>query len=243
MATPFCAGPANIKQEPVAARKLALSCMDARQNKFEVELFIRPSSTGKALFGILVLSRTPYLALPQPLKKSNSASFEVEVRPDLAPLAALRFKELVDAKFFKGVRFFRVIEGFMAQFGISGKPDIAAQWRERKMVDDPVKGSNTRGWLSFATSGKDSRTTQMFINFVDNTNLDGMGFAPFAQVKGSGMKVVDKIFSGYGEGAPSGNGPEQGRIQSEGNKYLKKDFPRLTWIKSATLVDADGKEL
>lgn len=177
------------------------------------------------------------------LAPGSSASFEVEVRPDLAPLAALRFKELVDAKFFKGVRFFRVIEGFMAQFGISGKPDIAAQWRERKMVDDPVKGSNTRGWLSFATSGKDSRTTQMFINFVDNTNLDGMGFAPFAQVKGSGMKVVDKIFSGYGEGAPSGNGPEQGRIQSEGNKYLKKAFPKLSYITDVRYAEARAEEL
>ena len=126
---------------------------------------------------------------------------------------------------------------------MTGKPEIASEWREKKMVDDPVKGSNTRGWLSFATSGKDSRTTQMFINLVDNTNLDGMGFAPFAQVKGDGMKVVDQLFSGYGEGAPSGNGPEQGRIQSEGNKYLKKAFPKLSYITDVRHGSAQAEEL
>ncbi len=118
----------------------------------------------------------------------------------------------------------------MAQFGIHAKPETAAKWRDKTMVDDPVKQSNKRGYISFATSGKDSRTTQMFINFADNSNLDGMGFAPFGVVKGDGMKIVDQLYAEYGEGAPSGGGPEQGRIQSEGNKYLKRAFPKLSYI-------------
>ena len=150
------------------------------------------------------------------LGSGQKGEFEVEVHPEWAPLGAARFKEMIDDNFFGGVRFFRVIAGFMAQFGIHPKPDVAAKWRDKKLVDDPVIEKNLRGYISFATSGKDSRTTQMFINLVDNTNLDGMGFAPFAKVVGDGMATVDRIFPGYGEGAPSGGGPEQGRIQSEG---------------------------
>ena len=170
------------------------------------------------------------------LSNGVSGSFTIEVHPEWAPLGAERFLELVDTPgFWKGVRFFRVIEGFMAQFGIAAKPDVAAVWKTKTLKDDPVIKSNNRGYISFATSGKDSRTTQMFINLVDNSNLDGMGFAPFGQVVGTGMEdVVDKIYSKYGEGAPSGKGPEQGRIQSEGNKYLKKQFPNLSYIKSVT---------
>ena len=154
-------------------------------------------------------------------------SFTVEVHPEWAPLGAARFQELVEANFFPGVRFFRTIKGFMTQFGINGKPEIAAQWREKKIADDPAAGlSNKKGYLSFATSGKDSRTTQIFINLVDNANLDGMGFTPFAIVTEGGMEVVDKIYSGYGEGGSGdgldGRGPSQGRLQEEGNKYLKK---------------------
>ena len=151
--------------------------------------------------------------------------------PAWAPLGAARFRELVDSNFFNGVRFFRVISGFMAQFGISGKPDIAAQWREKKLKDDPVVKSNLRGFVSFATSGKDSRTSQMFINFGDNSRLDGMDFAPFAEVLGDGMKVVDRIYSGHGET------PDQGQIQSDGNKYLRRNFPKLSYIDRATVVE------
>jgi peptidyl-prolyl cis-trans isomerase A (cyclophilin A) len=170
----------------------------------------------------------------------KSASFTVEVHPEWAPLGAARFLELVEEgdTFWKGIRFFRVIEDFMAQFGIPGKPELAAEWREKSINDDPVVKSNERGFLSFATSGKDSRTTQMFINLVNNANLDGMGFAPFATVTGDGMDVVDQLYSGYGEGAPGGNGPDQGRIQSEGNKYLKKQFPNLSYVKSVKRVDS-----
>merc|ERR1719197_591670 len=113
----------------------------------------------------------------------------------------------------------------MAQFGIHGKPSKAAEWRTKTLTDDPVIESNKRGYISFATSGPNSRTTQMFINFADNANLDGMGFSPFAEVT-SGMDVVDKINQEYGEA------PDQGRIQAEGNGYLSKDFPDLSFVKS-----------
>ena len=168
----------------------------------------------------------------------------LEVHPEWAPLGAARFREMLDdPKFFKGLRFFRVIAGFMAQFGIAGNPKEAAKWREMKIQDDPVVKSNERGYVSFATSGPNSRTTQMFINFGNNANLDGMGFAPFAKVV-SGMATVDQIYDGYGEGAPSGNGPNQGRIQSEGNRYLKKEFGKLSFITKATILeDAANTEL
>ena len=165
------------------------------------------------------------------LSKGTVDTFTVEVYPKWAPLGAVRFKEIIEAEIWKSARFFRVVSGFMVQWGIPGKPAVAAEWRENKIKDDPVTASNTRGMITFATSGKDSRTTQVFINFVDNTNLDGMGFAPFGKVI-KGMDIVDKIYSGHGET------PDQGRIQSEGNKYLKLQFPRLSYIKSAKIVGA-----
>ncbi len=174
----------------------------------------------------------------------KKGTISIEVHPDWAPLGAARFLELVDSGFFTGVRFFRAIKGFMAQFGISGNPEIAAEWRDKKLLDDPVTQSNTRSYLSFATSGKDSRTTQIFINLSDNKNLDGMGFAPFAIVVGGD---IDLIHTGYGEGGSGdgsdGKGPSQGRLQSEGNKYLKKTFPRLSYIESASRRVAPAAEL
>jgi len=127
-----------------------------------------------------------------------------------------------------------VVKGFMVQFGISGDPATMAKWREARIADDPVRQSNKRGFITFATSGPDSRTTQVFINFKDNDRLDSMGFSPFGQVV-SGMNVVDSLFADYGEGAPRGSGPEQGRIQTEGNAYLTKSFPKLDYIKKATI--------
>ena len=165
------------------------------------------------------------------LSSSSVGTFVMEVHPEWAPLAAARFGEMLDSGFFKGVRFFRVVSGFMAQFGIHGNPAVAAQWRERKMADDPVVESNTRGTVSFATSGPDSRTTQMFINFADNSRLDGMGFSPFARVV-AGMETVDAINAEHGET------PDQGRIQAEGHKYLRSAFPRLSFIRDAVRVPA-----
>ena len=159
----------------------------------------------------------------------------IEVQRDWAPHGADRFYELVQNGYYNDVAFFRVIGGFMAQVGISGDPALNAKWRENRIPDDPVKGSNTRGTVSFATSGPNSRTTQFFINFGDNSRLDAMGFAPFGKVKD--MAPVDALYDGYGEGAPRGRGPAQGRIQAEGNAYLKKDFPKLDYIKSARVIE------
>lgn len=167
--------------------------------------------------------------------ETSKGSFTVEVTRSLAPNGADRFYNLVRSGYFTDVQFFRVISGFMCQFGIHGDPKVSAAWREARITDDPVKGSNTRGAITFATAGPNTRTTQLFINFADNTNLDGMGFAPFGKVT-QGMDVVDSIFSGYGEGAPRGSGPNQQRIQMEGNSYLKKEFPKLDYIKSASIV-------
>src|ERR1700739_422815 len=162
---------------------------------------------------------------------TTKGSFTVEVTRSLAPNGADRFYNLAKSGYFKDIAFFRVIPGFMCQFGIHGDPSVSAKWRDANIPDDPVKGSNTRGTITFATPGPNTRTTQLFINFGDNTGLDGQGFAPFGKVTDNGMNVVDKINGEYGEGAPSGAGPDQGRIQMEGNAYLKKDFPHLAHIK------------
>jgi peptidyl-prolyl cis-trans isomerase A (cyclophilin A) len=128
-----------------------------------------------------------------------------------------------------------VIEGFMAQIGIQGTPAIDAPWMNARIKDDPVKESNKRGFVSFATGGPNTRTTQFFINYRDNSNLDKMGFAPFGEVV-KGMDVVDQFYNGYGEGAPQGKGPQQGRIHAEGNAYLNKEFPKLDYIRTATIA-------
>ena len=167
---------------------------------------------------------------------TTKGKFIVEVTRALSPNGADRFYNLVRSGYFKDIAFFRVIPGFMAQFGIHGDPKVATAWRTATIPDDPVKSSNVRGAITFAKTGApNSRSTQFFINFGDNKNLDGMGFAPFGKVT-EGMDIVDKINGEYGEGAPRGRGPEQGRIQSQGNVYLKKDFPNLDYIKSVTIV-------
>jgi peptidyl-prolyl cis-trans isomerase A (cyclophilin A) len=152
-----------------------------------------------------------------------------------APLGAERFHELVTTGFFNDIAIFRVIDGFMAQFGIHGDPIVSAKWRDNQIKDDPVTQSNSRGMVTFATSGPNTRTTQLFINFGNNNRLDGMGFSPFGTVS-EGMDIVDQLYKGYGEGAPRGQGPDQGRMQREGNAYLKKDFPNLDYILSAELL-------
>jgi peptidyl-prolyl cis-trans isomerase A (cyclophilin A) len=159
----------------------------------------------------------------------------IDVHRDWAPLGADRFYNLVKNGYFDDTRFYRVLGDFMAQVGIHGTPAIDARWMNATIKDDPVKQSNKRGFVSFATGGANTRTTQFFINFKDNSNLDRMGFAPFGEVV-KGMDVVDKLYSGYGEGAPSGRGPSQPRIHAEGNAYLNKDFPKLDYIKTATIA-------
>jgi peptidyl-prolyl cis-trans isomerase A (cyclophilin A) len=169
---------------------------------------------------------------------TTKGKFTIEVTRSLSPNGADRFYNLVRSGYFKDIAFFRVIPGFMCQFGIHGDPNVSAKWRAAAIPDDPVKGSNTRGTITFATAGPNTRTTQLFINFADNSNLDGMGFSPFGKVT-EGMDVVDKINGEYGEGAPRGRGPDQGRVQGEGNTYLKKDFPNLDYIKSATILSVE----
>jgi len=166
---------------------------------------------------------------------TSKGLFVVTVHRDWAPNGADRFYNLVKSGFYDDVRFFRVIDGFMAQFGIHGTPAVASAWRSANIKDDPVKQSNKRGFVVFATAGPNTRTTQLFINFGDNAALDKSGFSPFGEVT-KGMDVVDKIYNGYGEGAPRGKGPDQGRVQSEGNAYLAKDFPKLDYVKTATIA-------
>ncbi|HAN05771.1 MAG TPA: peptidylprolyl isomerase [Elusimicrobia bacterium] len=167
---------------------------------------------------------------------TTKGDFVLEVTRAWSPLGADRFYNLVKAGFFADVAFFRVIEGFMVQFGIHGDPEVASAWRGARIQDDPVKQSNAKGYISYAMAGPNTRTTQFFINYGDNARLDDMGFSPFGKVT-EGMDVVESIYSGYGEGAPSGNGPDQGRVQMKGNAYLKADFPNLDYIKSAQLLN------
>jgi peptidyl-prolyl cis-trans isomerase A (cyclophilin A) len=169
------------------------------------------------------------------LFNTTKGDFTLEVNRDWAPLGADRFYNLVKAGYFTDIAFFRVIGGFMAQFGIHGDPAVSAAWRGARIQDDPVKQSNKRGYISYAMAGPNTRTTQLFISFGDNSQLDSMGFSPFGKVA-SGMDVVDALHDGYGEGAPRGMGPDQGRVQMQGNAYLKADFPKLDYIKSASIL-------
>lgn len=166
---------------------------------------------------------------------TSKGAITMTVHRDWAPNGADRLYNLVKAGFYDDVRFFRVIPNFMAQFGIHGTPSVMAAWRPAQIKDDPVKQSNLRGFVTFATAGPNTRTTQLFINFKDNANLDRMGFAPVGEVT-TGMDVVDKLYDGYGEGAPRGKGPDQSAMQMEGNTYLNKSFPKLDYIKTATIV-------
>lgn len=168
--------------------------------------------------------------------ETSKGDFVIEVHPDWAPLGAAQFKEIVEDGVFNDARFFRVIEGFMVQFGIAGDPEKSAKWRSKQIKDDPTTQSNTRGMVTFATAGPNTRTSQVFINFGNNAFLDNQGFAPFGKVV-EGMDVVDSLYDGYGEGAPQGRGPSQGLIQSKGNEYLKSDFPELDYIKKATIIE------
>jgi peptidyl-prolyl cis-trans isomerase A (cyclophilin A) len=165
---------------------------------------------------------------------TSKGPFVIEVHRDWAPNGADRFYNLVKNGFYDNARFFRVIEGFMVQFGVNGDPKVSAVWKEARIKDDPARISNKRSFVTFATAGPNTRTTQVFISYGDNSNLDSQGFTPFGQVV-SGMKVVDAMYSGYGEGAPRGLGPDQSKLQAEGNAYLASKFGNLDYIKKATI--------
>jgi len=164
--------------------------------------------------------------------ETNKGDFIVEVHKDWAPLGADRFYDLVRKKFFDGGRFFRVLPKFVVQFGINGDPAVSQLWGQLRIVDDPVKQSNRRGYVTFATSGPNTRTTQVFVNLANNQRLDSKGFAPFGRVV-EGMDILDRFYAGYGEGAPRGNGPDQSKIEQQGNTYLESHFPKLDYIKRA----------
>ena len=165
----------------------------------------------------------------------KTGTIKIQLHPEWAPLGVRRFEELTQEGFFSNCRIFRVLPGFVAQFGINGDPNVQSRWRSKSLPDDPVKVSNTRGTVVFATAGKNSRTTQIFFNTRDQGNsfLDNQGFSPFGRVI-EGMDIVDTFYAGYGEGAPAGKGPNQGLIQAKGNEYLNKDFPKLSYISAAT---------
>jgi len=164
--------------------------------------------------------------------ETSKGEFEILVKREWAPLGADRFYNLVQSGFYDGVRFFRVVEGFVVQFGISGEPGVSRVWREATIEDEPVVEKNTRGAISFAKSGKNSRTTQVFINLGDNRRLDQMGFSPFGRVV-KGMTVVGQLYSNYAESLMK----KQHMIVAQGNAYLERSFPNLDYIEKATIVD------
>jgi peptidyl-prolyl cis-trans isomerase A (cyclophilin A) len=174
---------------------------------------------------------------------TTKGDFVIEVHRDWAPRGADRFYNLVHAGFFTDVAFFRVLRSprpFMAQFGISPNPAIASAWQNANIPDDPNKQSNTRGKVTFATGGPNTRTTQVFINYGDNSFLD-KDFSPFGEVI-EGMEVVDQLYAEYGEGAPGGRGPDQGKVQAEGKAYLDRYFPKLDRILKASIVPTAAKK-
>ena len=160
--------------------------------------------------------------------QTSAGDFTVEVTRAWAPKGADRLYNLIQGGFYDGDRFFRVLPGFVVQFGLNGSPAVNAAWHDAAIPDDPVTQHNSAGTVVFATAGPNTRTTQLFINYADNVRLDGMGFAPVGRVV-EGMDVVQRIFSGYGET------PDQGLIESQGNAYLTQAFPKLDFIQKATI--------
>jgi len=198
-----------------------------------------------ATFSLAACARTPPLLTPDPRLldaagpdsfvvafSTSRGAFDVKVHRDWAPRGSDRLYYLFSAHYYDGARFFRTVDNFVTQFGISGDTAVSRAWRGRKFADDTVARSNVRGTLTFATGGPNTRTTQLFINYKDNDRLDRLGFAVVGQVV-AGMSVVDSLYKGYGEGAPRGAGPSQDRIGSEGNAYLIRDFPKLDHIVKA----------
>jgi peptidyl-prolyl cis-trans isomerase A (cyclophilin A) len=197
------------------------------------------------LFAFAALSGCASAASPQPADRcvagapvpdvylanvlTSKGPFVIEVHRDWAPASADHFHQLVCAKFYSQARFYRVVKGFVAQFGMNADPAVHRVWQERKLKDEPVLKSNRRGTIAFTGSAApDSRTTHLFINRADNLFLDTTTAAPFGLVT-SGMEVVDSIYDGYEDG------PEQDRLWKEGNPYLLKEFPDLDFILEITL--------
>jgi peptidyl-prolyl cis-trans isomerase A (cyclophilin A) len=166
---------------------------------------------------------------------SSKGLVDIEVHRDWAPKGADRFFQLVKSGFYDGARFFRVVRGFVVQFGINGDPQIDALWASGMLPDDPVKHPNGKGTVTYAKPGPNARTTQLFINLADNRkDLDRQGFAPIGQVV-DGMSVVESLYGFYGDMPPGGQGPDPNKIAQQGNEYLETHFPRLDFIKKETV--------
>ena len=183
-------------------------------------------------------SGAPAIAPYQVKLETSKGDVVIEVHPEWAPRGAARFKELVEAGYYDDCRFFRVVDGFMAQIGMNGDPAVNSQWQDNTFPDDPVMESNTRGKVTFATSGPDSRTSQFFISYGDNSFLDGQGFSPFGEIV-EGMDVVDSLYNGYGDGPPQGRGPRPDLGAERGNEYLNAEFPMLDYVKTARIVGSE----
>lgn len=191
----------------------------------------------------LLDARHPGLQVQAPdtfrvLFETTTGEFVLTVYRAWAPLGADRLHHLVRIGYFDGVRFFRVVPRFVVQFGPHGDPAVNAVWRAATFPDDSVRASNQRGTVTYATAGPNTRSMQLFINLVDNTRLDAQGFAPVGRVTG-GMDVIDRLHAGYGEMAPRGSGPDQGRIFAEGEAYLAAGFPELDRIRRARILPDD----
>lgn len=167
--------------------------------------------------------------------ETSEGDFLVDVYRNWAPLGADRFYNLVSAGYFDDTRIYRVLEGFVAQFGLNGDPWVNQAWKTEFLVDDPVIRENTRGRVTFAKGGRHSRTTEVFVNLRDNTQLDANQFSPLGEVV-EGMDVVDRLYAAYGDGPPRGDGPYQAMVEARGNAYLDDAFPELTRIVRATVV-------
>lgn len=172
---------------------------------------------------------------------TTKGAFVVQFHRDWSPNGADRAYNLIKAGYYDGIAFFRVVEGFMAQFGIHGHPEVNEAWKEANIEDDPVEESNTRGKVTFAQRKEpNTRSTHMFINYKNNAALDEQGFAPVGEVV-DGMDVVDKLYAGYGDGPPFGKGPDQQKLTEEGEAYLQANFPNLDRIESVEIVDAPSE--
>lgn len=193
----------------------------------------------RAFASPILLDPTLETTAPAPARydvrfETNEGVFVVTVHREWAPIGADRLYHLVDAGYYDGTLFFRVLRGFMAQWGVSPDPAVNAAWKAARLKDDHPAVSNTRGRVSFAMAGPNTRTTQLFVNLDDNTELDRTGFAPVGEVV-SGFEVVEALYSGYGEAHPAGRGPSQPKLMTEGAAYAAK-FPKLDRIEHATIV-------
>jgi len=170
---------------------------------------------------------------------TSEGPFVVEVHRAWSPNGADRFYNLAKNGFFDDMRAFRAVPNFVVQFGMNGDPEVQAKWQTARIQDDPVVETNAKGTVTFAMGGPNTRTTQIFVNLRDNARLDGMGFSPIGKVV-EGMDVVEKLYSGYGDGPPQGRGPNQGLIAQRGNAYLDEQYPKLSKLEKATIVPAES---